>query len=621
MDFIQETTCNMIASDLSNAYFNYFGFYPSDNERRSWHNSLRAIKDVFQSSCLNNQGVSLEFFLPLSSKRLDCMVTGRNEEDKESALIIELKQWEETKSCDSNNEIITWLNGNMEEILHPSAQVKGYKDYLQSFVEEFYKQNPIKLDSCVYLHNYEFIKNDPILDHKFDQIINDSPLFGQNDFDKLTQYVKKEISHGEGMSILKKINQSKKKPSKKLLDEAYNTIHSNPTYTLIDEQQIVYDHVITTIKKALTNNSKKHVIICKGGPGTGKSVIAINLLAELTKKGKWAEYVTGSASFTQSYKKAIGGNAKNLFRYTNSYVEQADTIDCLIVDEAHRLREKAPAGGFFSRVYSGKPQVQEIIDACHVAVFFIDDEQQVKPDEIGTSKYIKDHALSLGCDVWEEELQVQFRCSGNDGFVQWLDNTLALRRTANVMLEKRKDFDVQIFDDPKSMEDALRVKMAEGNTARIASGFIFKWSTEENKDGTMPLDVVIGNYMRPWNLRKQKAGMPASTLWAYNPKGFDQIGCIYSCQGFEFDYIGIIFGNDIFYDFDKGDWIPKREHCFDLSIKRVHDDEKYMKLVKNIYRVLLSRGMKGCYIYFIDKNTERFVKSRMLKESLEVKNG
>jgi len=400
-DFINETTRNQIANDLRNAYFSYYGFAADDSQIRAWRNSLKAMKDVFLGCNLKNQGISLEYFLPGTSQRLDVLVTGHNKKNEESALIIELKQWDDTSPCESENEVVTRINGRYEELLHPCAQVNGYKEYLANFVEEFYKENSIKLNSCVYLHNYKFKENDPILDNKFDKLIKENPLFGEKDFNEIKNYVLDEVSHGEGMKVLDKVINSRKRPSKKLLNDAYNIIHNNEAYNLIDEQQIVFDKTMTQVRKAIKDKSRKHVIIVKGGPGTGKSVIAINLLAKLFQEGKWAEYVTGSASFTQSYKKAIGGAVKNLFKYTNSYVLQKDIIDCLIVDEAHRLREKAPAGSFYSKIYSGKTQVEEIIDACRVALFFIDDNQQVKPDEIGTSIYIKEQAEKLGCDVSE----------------------------------------------------------------------------------------------------------------------------------------------------------------------------------------------------------------------------
>jgi uncharacterized protein len=126
-------------------------------------------------------------------------------------------------------------------------------------------------------------------------------------------------------------------------------------------------------------------------------------------------------------------------------------------------------------------------------------------------------------------------------------------------------------------------------------------------------DVKIGEYRRPWNAkpdaRRLAAGIPKATLWAYDPNGIDQIGCIYTAQGFEFDYVGVIVGNDLTRNMDEQKWEAHTENSFDVPVKRAQG--KLVELIKNSYRVLFSRGMKGCYVYFIDKDTERFFKSRM----------
>jgi DUF2075 family protein len=616
--FIEEATRNKIASDLTEAYFNYFGFMPEQNEQRSWRNSLRALKDVFADAGLSNQGVSLEYLLPFCSRRLDCMVTGRDEANAPEALIIELKQWESTKPCVDENEVLTYLNGEETQVPHPSVQVGEYKRYLKNFVEVFYSKDPINLDSCVYLHNYEFEKNDPILDKKkFANPLSDSPLYGQNDFSKLSDFVSRRVSHGEGVTILQKIDASKKRPSVKLMDAAYDTIHANPTFILLDDQMVVYDHVKALVLQGVADKTKKHVIIVHGGPGTGKSVIAVNLCGELNREHKWANYVTSSKAFATCLRKSVGKDAGQLVTYTNGYVHQADELDCLIVDEAHRLRERAPASGSFyhSADYSGKLQIEEIFDACRVAVFFIDDDQVVKPGEVGTSSYIRQHAEERGYEVWERTLEIQFRCGGDNAYLKWLENTLDIRRTANPILEKTDAFDFRIFSSPEEMENLLKEKIAEGFTARLVSGFVFKWSNAkvQSKD-QLPCDVVIGDWKRPWNLRKPVEGLPDNSLWANKPSGFGQVGCVYSAQGLEFDYVGVIFGNDIVYSFDKGEWIAMPMNNCDSNLKTLRDNPaEYLRLVKNVYRVLMSRGLKGCYVYFMDKETEKFVKSRIGK--------
>ncbi len=613
--FILQSTFNKISTTLKQGYQNYYGYQPSFNEVMSWQNSLKDLAELLKSVNFSNQGIKLEYFVPLSSLRIDVLLTGINSDDDEQAVLIELKQWQATKPSMMENEVKTAIGGGIRDILHPSVQVDAYKNYLEGFLEVFYRKvGKIKLDSCVYLHNYVFDNRDPILDSKFYEYLRKSPIYSKNDKHTLGKFLSEKLGFGSGELILEKINKSNIKPSKKLLNEASKIIKGNSSYTLLEEQKIVFDHVMAIVKNGLAEQQKQ-VLIIKGGPGTGKSLIALNLLAELSHMEKWAEYVTGSAAFTQSYKRAIGNGASNLFKYTNSYVNtQNQKRDCLIIDEAHRIREKAPSGSFRSSIFSGKLQIEELIDACKVAVFFIDDDQVVLPDEVGNSSYIKEHAEQLGCNVWEEELRVQFRCAGNDGFIKWVENTLAIRETANVMLEPSNTFDFKIFDSPQTMEDELRNKIKQGLTARMASGFSFSWSRQVGA-----LDIVIGGYKRPWNLREAKDGNPASKLWAYEENGFNQVGCVYSAQGFEFDYIGVIIGDDLIYDFSSQSWISKVENHKGNMISqgrlRTLSDAKYQSIVKNIYRVLLSRGMKGCFVYFMDKNTENFIKTRMRKPS------
>jgi DUF2075 family protein len=613
LEFIQQTTQNSISSILTSEYKRHFGYLPSQNEIVSWQNSLKDLSELLKTVNFQTQGIKLEYFIPLSSLRIDVLLTGISQTNQEQAVLIELKQWQASKPSMLDSEIKTYLGGSLRDVLHPSVQVDSYKNYLQGFLEVFYREvSPIKLDSCVYLHNYVFDIDEPLLDPKFNDYLHNSPIYSKKDIKLLMEYLKSKLGNGSGKAILEKINKSKVRPSKKLLAEANNIIKKNNSYVLLEEQRIVFDHVMAIIKNGL-EKTKKQVLIVKGGPGTGKSLIAINLLAELANLGKWAEYVTGSAAFTQSYKKAIGSGAGNLFKYTNNYVQpQTEKRDCLIIDEAHRIREKAPFGSYFSKIYSGKLQIEEILDACNIAVFFIDDDQVVLPDEVGNSEYIKEHALRLGCDVWEEELKIQFRCSGNDGFIKWIENTFGIKQTANAMLEPSESFEFKIFKDPQSIEIELKKKIDKGNSARMVSGFCFPWSKEVGA-----LDVKIGDFQRPWNLREPVDGNPASNLWAYNEKGFGQVGCVYSAQGFEFDYIGVIIGNDLVYDLNSQNWKSNKNlhkgNMIPQNRLSVMTDEKYQKIVKNIYRVLLSRGMKGCYIYFMDKDTENFVKTRMKK--------
>jgi len=261
------------------------------------------------------------------------------------------------------------------------------------------------------------------------------------------------------------------------------------------------------------------------------------------------------------------------------------------------------------------PQIEELIKASKVAAFFIDDDQIVRPGEIGSVQYIREFGLKNNCKVFEYELEAQFRCNGSDAFVNWINNTLGIKRTANVIWDQTEAFDFKIFSSPEELEVAIQNKVKEGYTGRLTAGFCWSWS-DPNKDGTLHNDVVIGNYARPWNAKKEskilESEIPGSNFWAYDPNGINQIGCVYTAQGFEFDYVGVIFGKDLLYNFDRQTWEGNIEKSADTVVKR--SKEKFLDLVKNTYRVLLSRGMKGCYVYFMDEDTEKYFKSRVEKQ-------
>ena len=612
--FLEDTVQNQIADKLKLAFFGYFRYYPSPSELNSWRNSLRSLSMVFQYSKLIDQGIMLEYQLPMTSKRLDCLICGRDTNAKDNAVIIELKQWDHCEEAPGKNEVISWVGGR-RELLHPSVQVRQYKRYLEDTHTAFYEEpNPIILNACAYLHNYNLYSEDILFSSKFEEALSNSPLFTADDVKKLSGYLTTKLEKGNGIDVLKRIEESKYRPSKKLMDHVGNVIKGKPEYVLLDEQQIIYDKVFSCTQTGF-HDKQKTVIIAKGGPGTGKSVIAINLMADLLIKGYNAHYATGSRAFTETLKKIIGTRGSAQFKYFNSYTDaQNNAIDVLIADEAHRLRETSFNRFTPKNKRSDTPQIEELLNASKVTAFFIDDDQVVRPGEIGSVQHIKEYSIKNNCKIFEYELEAQFRCNGSDAFVNWINNTLGIKRTANVIWDQHEEFEFKVFDSPKEVENAIREKVKAGYTGRMTAGFCWPWS-DSNPDGTLKTDVVIGNYKRPWNAKPESrilaSGIPKSNVWAHDPNGIDQIGCVYTAQGFEFDYAGVIFGNDLFYDFDEQSWKGNPQNSADGVVKR--SKEKFVDLVKNTYRVLLSRGMKGCYVYFLDEDTEKFFKSRIEK--------
>lgn len=618
-NFIDEALHGTIADKLKLSYENYYLRSPSPGEVNSWRNSLRVLKDVLEHYSLRDNGIVIEYELPYSTKRLDCMLFGNSRDGTSNAIIIELKQWETVKDSDIQDNIITFVGGRERLEAHPSMQVREYHLYVKDFVSVFNRDESIKLESCSYCHNYSKFQTNPVLlSPKFDMVLKEFPLFTKEDFDKLGEYLKEKLSAGNGLELLNRFSNSDIRPSKKLLEHTSKTIKGEKIFHLIDEQLVAYNTILDRAKK-LTKSSKKSVIIVKGGPGTGKSVIALNVIAELLSKNKDLSifHATGSAAFTTTLRKIVGIRAAKLFKYFNSFsskIVKENEIDVLVCDEAHRIRKTSNSRYTKSIYRSDTPQIDELIRAARLTIFFIDDLQVVRPDEIGSTKLIKETADKFGAETFDFELKTQFRCNGSDGYMNWIDNTLGIRETDHTYLTKNEKMDFRIFDSPVELYEAIKAKNAEKqDSARLVAGFCWPWS-DPNPDGTLRNDVVIGkDFKMTWeaknNAAKLAPGIPKASLWAYDPNGINQIGSIYTIQGFEFEYVGVIFGPDLVYDPVGRRWISNPKASADPQLKKKSID--FTKYVKNVYRVLLTRGMQGCYVYFMDKNTEDFFKSRI----------
>lgn len=625
-NFIALNVNNQIADLLKQEFLKQFGFQPSQNEVMSWRNSLFRLSDIMERANLREQGVMVEYKLPLSGKRIDVVICGKDGGQKKNAVIVELKQWDKCSFTDYDSDyVVTWVGGGSRPVLHPSVQVGNYMYYLQDNSTVFYEgDHPVKLSACSYLHNYTFIEDDVLRDARFEQALTRFPVYTTDDRLELSAFISNKVKHGDGMQILTEIEDSRLRPSKKLLKQVSTVIKkklkgelklfgrtkSPGDYILLDEQLIVYDAVMSIVQKGLAHK-QKHTVIVKGGAGTGKSVIGLQLLADLTALNLNAHYATGSKAFTETLRKILGPNSNSLLKYFMSYGEaKSNEIDILLMDEAHRIREKT--GYPFKS--TGKLQVQDLLNAAKVSVFLIDDYQVVRKGEIGSAAFIREQAEIAGCKIYEYDLQAQFRNGGSERYSDWIDHMLKIRNTAHPEWMDEPNFKFVIMDSPEALEAAIRAKVKEGFTGRISAGFCWPWSKKLDENKELINDVQIGDYSRPWNAQEgltgMRKGIPKSQYWAYDEGGIDQVGCVYTAQGFEFDYSGVIFGKDLRYNPDTAEWEGFPEFSHDGQVKSSKD---FLQLVKNTYRVLLGRGMNACYVYFMDKETERYFRSRIRK--------
>lgn len=578
-------------------------------ERGAYSNSLPQMERVVRRSGIADDcGIMIEYKIPLTNFRVDFIVSGQDKNGAKNFIIVELKQWSKASLADGDGLVESFTGGANRIVTHPSYQASSYKDFISDFNENV-ANNTVAAYSCAYLHNYEESNPEPLREARYAEIIEHSPVFLRDDQQKLEEYLQKYVKYGKGMDILYEIESGKIKPSKKLVDYVSSMFEGKEEYRLLDEQKVAFERA-----RFVANSTKtgKSAVIIKGGPGTGKSVISLNLLKTLLEDHLNAVFVAPNASFRETLVKKLAGTVprarlKNLFMGSSNFVESnPNEFDALIIDEAHRLKQHG------AYMYQGVNQVDDVIKAARTAIFFIDDNQMVRPDDVGSVEEIKHYAGIYGAEVYEVELSAQFRCSGAEGYVNWLDDVLQLRETANYDGWEDGEFEFKIFDDPNEMRKAIKHKDAEGFSARILAGYAWKWTSEKdgNKDAQVN-DVLVPEYefAMPWNSRK------IGSTWAIDASGIDQVGCIHTSQGLEFDYVGVIIGDDLEYNDETSTFYTDYAKYYDkVGKKGLKDDpEELNRLVRNIYRVLMSRGMKGCYIYCTNTETMRYFESCMEK--------
>ena len=397
-------------------------------------------------------------------------------------------------------------------------------------------------------------------------------------------------------------------PSRQLLALAAKEIQEREQFVLLDEQRVAYEWVLRSLRHALQGDHKEAVVV-KGGPGSGKSVIALSLLGELARQQRSVVHATGSKSFTTTLRQVAGRRnprVKGLFRYFNQFITaEPNSLDVLICDEAHRIR--ATSANRFTRAEhrTGESQIDELLSVAKVPVFLLDQHQVVRPGEIGTAEAIHEAASRRGISVFEIDLRDQYRCGGSARYEAWVLRLLELRSGGPESWQGDERFSVVFASTPSALEQRLEQALSEGMGARMSAGYCWAWS-DPRKDGTLVEDVVIGDWHRPWNVKGDRAvgGAPPSSLWSTDPAGFAQVGCVYTAQGFEYDWSGLIIGPDLVWR--SGHWVARREFSQDPILKRAQPDE-FDRLIRNVYKVLLTRGMQGQVIGSTDEETQEFL--------------
>ena len=581
-----------------------------ESEYRSWENSMPFMKDALELSGVPDDcGIAIEYNIPLTSKRVDFIVSGYDEAGTAHADVVELKQWSEAKAVPGTSGLVETFTGGANRIVtHPSYQAWSYAACISNF-NATVQDKQVGMHPCAYAHNYEISGSCALEAPEYEEYLHLAPLFGKHEVKKVARFLGKHIKKGDKGAVLQDIDCGKIRPSKSLQDTLPSLLEGNPEFVLIDDQKVVFERALYLARQA-KQHDKKIVYIVKGGPGTGKSVVAVNLLARLIGEGLMATYVTKNGAPRAVYSAELAGEGKSkkevglLFKNSDSFDKvQRNAYDALLVDEAHRLVER----GQYQP--GGTIQIATIINAARCSVFFIDESQRVTFKDAGTVDGIRHYAKRLGATIYEDELTSQFRCNGSDGYLAWLDDTLGIRETANWSLEG-SGYDFQVFDSPAAMQAAIHMRNGR-NKARLVAGYCWDWPKASQND-TYAHDIQIGDWGISWNLAYN------SQLFAIDDT-IDEAGCIHTVQGLEFDYVGVIIGDDLRLEDGRVITDPSKRAKTDKSLngykKLLKEDPARAEriadqIIRNTYRTLMTRGMKGCYVYCTDAPLAAYLRER-----------
>lgn len=612
--FIDNVETDEIADIIKRNIHKKMGRHTADSEYNSWTNSLEYMYKVLNDKDIpDNSGIAIEYNIPQTAKRVDFMISGYNDKDDPGVVVIELKQWQKLEKVNNTTLVRTYTGHANRDVVHPSYQVWSYAQLISDYNSAI-QDKSVVLKPCAYLHNYVRSDNDPLDDQQYSEFLDEAPAFTKGQVKDLRSFIKGFIKKGDNRELLYEIDNGKIKPSKSLQNSIASMIKGNREFIMIDEQRVAYEKILK-LSEQCQKDHKKRTIIVKGGPGTGKSVVAVQLLAKLTNEEQFVQYVSKNRAPRSVYLEKLKSGTKisgvdNMFKGSASYTKIGkNQIHTLIVDEAHRLEERSQ----YTKKTGNENQIKEIIHAAVCSVFFIDESQRVTMADIGSVEEIEKWAQHEGSEIYHMELLSQFRCNGSNGYLSWVDDLLEIRETANFSALDL-DYDIQVFDTPQEVKDQIVEKNKISNKARILAGYCWKWP-KATRDDTTYHDIQIGDFGISWNLNSGKE-------FATDQNSINEAGCIHTTQGLEFDYVGVIIGDDLRYenghivtDFTKRASTDQSIKGLKTMYKKNPQEalDRADEIIKNTYRTLMTRGMKGCYIYCTDKALSNYIKERLTK--------
>ncbi|MFF4224096.1 DUF2075 domain-containing protein [Streptomyces abikoensis] len=629
---------------LAARWRHFRGADASETERAAWAESLVSLANDLVAAGRGNVEMIVECAAtvdesdrPGDPRLIDVVLVGRHpEENGPSVQLVELKRWSTVTRVEQATADLVHVPGMKDSKKHPALQLR---EYYQAFTSA---RGPFQgLDfACggfAYLHNATDDSVRPLLDV-------DAPTGSYARVytgDRRTQLLSDLRDHfaGDGAaSVAETMLRSMGLRNTPLLDAMIRSRGTDTVFTLRGRQKDVADQVMETASKALPDpryptlvpDERRVIFLVTGGAGTGKSAIGLQIKAELEAQGRTVNYASGSRAFNGALQEHVGygdREFKETFTYFSNFVIPPDPpLDVLICDEAHRLRDRSTNRFWKPEEQGTGPQVDELLAASRLTVFFLDEGQSVRPNEVGTVGLIEEAAARHDARLVRYGLREQFRCGGSDAYVRWVRAMLGATDEAPERWTPDGLMHIEVVDTPEELERIIRTEALAGASARMVAGYCWPWTKPIGAERRLEADVRIGDWHRPWNADSDsycEDGVPPSRIWSVHENGLGQVGCVYTAQGLEWDWCGVIMGEDMVRR--DGQWVFRRGKerkdpesgiksvaqpgSFDPKVKASSvDDEEFARLVRQAYHVLMTRASRATVLYSTDEETRAYLK-------------
>jgi DUF2075 family protein len=616
--YLSDVDNNVLKHRLVEAFRDKTGSVPRDSH--VWADEYSRFAMALSKADVDDEiQVAIEYHISAAGRfRIDVLLAG-NDGQNDNGLILELKAWDTADLSDVPEMVVCPIGGNLTS-QHPCVQARKYKGLILRFNQDIREQN-VHFHSAAYLFNLRRRQPEPLENERYKAVIEDSRLFLADDVTELRSFIRTIVPKRPQKNIISLLENGRLLPTDELIDRVSSMLEGNEEFELIDEQNVAFQIIRHAVLKTASLVGR-HVFVVGGGPGTGKSVIAVRLVAEILKEKRMCYFVAPNRAFRQTIIDSLTrrntdyrDDGEALFRSSWNFhdvdYDQENRNEVFIVDEAHRLKNKG-------HMYRGKNMVEDMIRAARITVFLLDETQRVSWNDIGSVDAIKRAAEKFGAEFHQPfELTAQFRCSGSTGYINWLDDVLQIRETANFDNWGDGQYEFKVFDRAEDLYSALQAKN-DKNKARLIAGYSWEWPSEGRQRGTPVRHVQADGLSLPWNFEGEN--------WATGQDAIGQVGCVHTSQGVEFDWLGVLIGPDLV--FQNGIVIgnPASRAKNDASLKGWKKEfkdakgspekqnavlEKVQTIIKSTYKVLLSRGRKGCYVWCADPELREHLKKRV----------